>query len=160
MNPQLKPIVDLYNVNTNLFLKALDMAEEKDLFDRPLGKANSLHWVAGHLTATRFTIAKMLGLEVEFPKAQLFDYGAEPQEPSTYPTIDEIVLGWNDISEKLKDQFEKVGDDVLAGKPPFEVPGVDKTVGGMVAFLQLHESYHVGQLAYINRLHGGEKLVG
>ena len=160
MNPQLKPIVNLYNVNTNLFLKALDMANEADLYDRPLGKANSLHWIAGHLTVTRFMVAKMLGLQVEFPKAQLFEFGAEPQDPSAYPTIEEIVTGWNNISEKLKDQFEKVGDDVLAGKPPFEVPGVEKTIGALVAFLQLHESYHVGQLAYINRLHGGERLTG
>lgn len=160
MNQQLKPIVDLYNINTNLFLKALDMAEEKDIFDRPLDKANSLHWVAGHLTASRFTVAKMLGLEIEFPKAELFDNGAEPQDPSVYPTIKEIVLGWSDISEKLEILFERANDDILAGKPPFEVPGVEKTVAGMVAFLQLHESYHVGQMAYINRLHGGERLVG
>jgi len=136
------------------------MANEADLYDRPMDKANSLHWVAGHLAASRYTVAKMLGVEAEFPKAQLFDYGAEPQDPSAYPTIEEIVTGWNNISEKLKDQFEKVGDDVLVGKPPFEVPGVEKTVAGMVAFLQLHESYHVGQMAYINRLHGGERLVG
>ena len=160
MNSQLKPIADLYNVSTNLFLKALDMAEEKDLFDRPLGKANSLLWVAGHLTASRFTVAKMLGLKAEFPKAELFNFGVEPQDASVYPTIEDIVLAWSDISEKIKDQFEKVGDDVLAGKPPFEVPGVEKTVAGMVAFLQWHESYHVGQMAYINRLHGGDKLVG
>jgi hypothetical protein len=160
MNPQLKPIVDLYNVNTNLYLKALDMAEEKDLFDRPMGKANSLLWVAGHLAASRFTVANMLGLKVEFPKAELFNYGSEPTDSSAYPTIEEIVLAWNDISEKLMDQFEKVSDDVLAGKPPYDVPGVEKTVAGMVAFMQLHESYHVGQLAYINRLHGGDKLVG
>ena len=160
MNLQLKPIADLYNVNTNLFLKALDMADEKDLFDRPLGKANSLHWVAGHLTASRFTVANMLGLKAEFPKAALFNFGVEPQDPSDYPTIEEIVLAWNDISEKIEDQFKKVSDDVLAGKPPFEVPGVEKTVAGMITFLQLHESYHVGQMAYINRLHGGDKLVG
>ncbi len=160
MNAQLKAIADLYSVNTNLFLKALDMADEKNLHDRPLGKANSLLWVAGHLTASRFTVANMLGLKEEFPKAELFNYGAEPKDPSEYPSIEDIVLGWNDIAEKLMAQFEKVSDDVLAGKPPFEVPGVEKTVAGMVAFLQLHESYHVGQLAYINRLHGGDKLVG
>ena len=99
-------------------------------------------------------------MEVEFPKSKLFDYGVEPTDPSEYPSIEEIVAAWNDIAEKLKDQFEKAGDDILAGKPPFEVPGVDKTVAGMVAFLQLHESYHVGQMAYINRLHGAGKLVG
>ena len=46
------------------------------------------------------------------------------------------------------------------GEPPYSIPGIEKTTAGTLAFLSLHESYHVGQLAYILRLHGREKLVG
>jgi len=38
MNQKLKAIADLYNINTNLFLKALDMANEAALGSRASGR--------------------------------------------------------------------------------------------------------------------------
>ncbi|MEE8575662.1 MAG: DinB family protein [candidate division Zixibacteria bacterium] len=160
MNPKIEYLHLLFKVNTDLFNKALEMSANGDHFERPADKANSLHWVAGHLTNSRFTIAQMLGLKEEYEYDSLFSFGSEIKEIDAYPSLDEIKRSWEEISAKMLALFESVTDDHLASEAPFEVPGVPKRIGEMVAFLQLHDSYHVGQLAYINRLLGAERLVG
>jgi uncharacterized damage-inducible protein DinB len=54
-----------------------------------------------------------------------------------------------------------ITDEELSGAPSFtvKVDGADETVGGIVSFVALHEAYHIGQLAYVTRLLGGERLI-
>jgi uncharacterized damage-inducible protein DinB len=160
MNPRIKYVVNLYNVNQALTMKALGDAKDTDLNDRPHDKANSFAWTFGHITASRFGLAQAFGLNVEFDPNKLYERGAEITDQSAYPTVDEIKTAFDDISEKLQTLFEGLNDADLDGEPPFTVPGVEETAGGVLAFLSLHESYHVGQLAYINRLHDATQLVG
>ena len=49
---------------------------------------------------------------------------------------------------------------VLEGASPIEFPIESKTILGAIAFLALHESYHMGQLAYVRRFFDGTQLVG
>jgi uncharacterized damage-inducible protein DinB len=86
--------------------------------------------------------------------------GAEVKDPSAYPSIGEIHTSFLDISAKLKARFETLTEADLAGEPPYSIGGIEKTTAGLLAFSSLHESYHVGQLAYIIRMHGGKTLVG
>ena len=160
MNQKMTYIANLYKVNTGLVIKALEMSNASEHHTRIGDKANSFHWIAGHLTASRFTVANMLGLNEQFPNDELFSFGSEPKDPSAYQSIDEIKQAWGEIAEKLLARLEEVTDADLDGEAPFEVPGVPKKIGDLVSFLQLHESYHVGQLAYINRMQGSERLVG
>jgi hypothetical protein len=160
MNPNIKPIAELYKINSELFRKALKMASSSDLHKRPNDKGNSFHWVVGHLTVYRCFAAQLLGIKDEFPGASLFKYGAEPADPTVYPRLEEIEIEWENITTKMLTRLVEVPDEVLAEETSLEIPGVEKTVGALVCFLQLHESYHIGQLAYINRLYGGERLMG
>jgi hypothetical protein len=160
MNSNIKPVVELYKINTELFRKALKMANPSDLHKRPNDKGNSFHWVVGHLTAYRFFVAQLLGIKDEFSGASLFKYGAEPVDPSVYPHLEQIKNEWENITTKMLARLAQVPNEVLAEERSHEIPGVGKTVEALVCFMQLHESYHIGQLAYINRLHGGEQLFG
>jgi uncharacterized damage-inducible protein DinB len=160
MNPRIKLIVDLYNVNQGLALKSLGQAKPENLHVRPLDKGNSVYWVFAHITAYRYTLAKALGLDESFTWSEMFKFGSEPLDPAGYPSIDEIKSAFLDISEKLKKRFETVSEADLTKDPLFTIPGIEESFAGTLAFLSLHESYHVGQLAYLQRLHGGEKLIG
>jgi hypothetical protein len=160
MKHNIKPIVELYKINTDLFRKALKMASSSDMHKRPNDKGNSFLWVVGHLTAYRFLVAQLLGIKDEFPLANLFKYGAEPVDPSVYPGFEQIKNEWENITAKMLARLVEVPDEVLAEERSHDIPGVEKTVEALVCFMQLHESYHIGQLAYINRLHGGERLFG
>ena len=160
MIPRIKLIAELYDVSGRLALKALNEMKPDDLAARPLDKANSFQWVFGHITASRYGLAQTLGLEEKVSWEKLYEFGAELQDQTAYPSIDEIKAALDHITKKLKQRFESITEQELAGEPPFTIPGTEKSIAGNLAFLSLHESYHVGQLAYLLRLHGREKLVG
>jgi uncharacterized damage-inducible protein DinB len=160
MNSPVELIRDLYGVNTSLFMSTLEDVKETDIFIRPQDKANSLHWVAGHMTTSRYIAANILGIDDGPPWGKMFDRGAEVKDKSVYPSIAEIKTAWQDISGKIMERFDVVTDEDLAGDPPFEVPGMECTKAATLAFLHFHESYHLGQLNYTRRLCDYDRLFG
>lgn len=160
MDQSIAVVVNIYKFNTGSFLRALEGIEQSDHFVRPSDKANSLNYVAGHMTASRYLLAGSLKLDEPQPWADLFSRGAKIEENSAYPELSEITEHWHQISSKLEKRFEVVTAEDLKAEPPFTVPGIEKTVRGTIAFLSFHESYHLGQLAYIRRLLGYDQLHG
>ena len=160
MNSTLENIRDLYQLNTGLFLKELEDIKEDDLFFRPFDKGNSLHWVAGHMVTSRFSVANLIGVKDTCPWGKMFAGGAEVKEKSFYPPIEELKTAWQGISKELIERLDIVTDEDLAGDPPFEIPGMECTKAATLVFLSFHEGYHLGQLSYIRRLRDYERLFG
>jgi uncharacterized damage-inducible protein DinB len=160
MNPRIKLSVELYHLNEYLTLKALKEADAGSLDTRPLDKANSFAWIFGHITGSRFQIGKQLGLKNEFKWTELYNMRADVKEPDAYPSIDELKEAFGEICAALKGRFEELTDADLDGEPPFKIPGIEESMAGTISFMAFHEAYHVGQLAYVQRLNGGEQLVG
>jgi hypothetical protein len=50
--------------------------------------------------------------------------------------------------------------DVLAKAAPNAGFSFDGKIGGLIAFLAFHETYHVGQLSYLRKWLGYGQLVG
>jgi uncharacterized damage-inducible protein DinB len=160
MNPRIKLSVELYTLNEHLALKALGEAKPETLDDRPLDKANSFAWIFGHITGSRFQVARMIGLDKEFPWGDVYNMGTEVKSSDSYPSVDKLKAAYEEISAALKERFEELTDADLDGEPAFKIPGIEESTAGMLSFMAFHEAYHVGQLAYIQRLHGGKGLVG
>ena len=160
MNQRIKLSVELHKFNEYLTLKALGELDSEHLYERPLDRCNSFYWVIGHIVWTRYELAKALGLEETLPGGDLFEIGAEIRDPEVYPPFEELTAAYTDICAKLNTKFEVLTDAELDGTPPFKIPGIEESIAGIVSFLSFHESYHVGQLAYILRIHGGKQLVG
>ncbi|RKX26101.1 MAG: hypothetical protein DRP45_04415 [Candidatus Zixiibacteriota bacterium] len=160
MNATISAAVDSYRINTASFEQALDNIPADDTFHRPMDKGNTVNFVAGHMVASRYLVANVVGLKDEFAFGNLYDRGAKVTDNSAYPSLDEIKKAWNDITPKLMKRLEEATTEELSAKPPFEVPYVENTVGGIVSFLAWHESTHIGQLAYLGRLYGDTQLFG
>ncbi len=160
MHQSIAQIAALYNLNTQLLTKTLAGIKDEDTSTRPNDKANSANFVAGHTVSSRYSVAACLGLKEECPWGELYGMGAKIKDASEYPSMDEIKKVWADISEKIAAQLEKVDEATLNAEGAWQPPGCEKTNLGIVTFLQFHESYHIGQLAYLGRLLGGEQLFG
>lgn len=150
----------LMQLNTSLLDRMLDGISDEEAFTRPDGKANSAHFILGHLTASRYGMAGLLGNTDEPSWRSLFSRGAEIKDKSAYPSFAELKKAWQDVSEKLHDCLTHVRNEELAAPSDLEFPGVDKTIGGSLAFLHFHEAYHLGQLGYLRRLLGLEGAIG
>lgn len=160
MHPKMIHIAGLYQVTERLFDKALKSVKPDDLHTRPQDRANSFLFIAGHITASRYSVAALLGVKEVWPPMNKFEMGAQVKDPSVYPPLAEIKAAFDSITEKITARLEVVTEEELSKPAPFKIPGMEETAGGIVAFLSMHEAYHIGQLAYILRLHGGERLVG
>lgn len=161
MTPRLEYTANLYRINTGLFRRATELLTIEDVDFRPQGTGNSFRFLTGHITLYRHSIAATLGLRVAFPWTELFDLGARPLDPSKYPSMDDLSEAFNKVTDKLMGRLEKIDDAELDGAPSFrvEVPGAVNTVGGIVSFGATHEAYHIGQMAYLVRLLGGDRLI-
>lgn len=160
MHQSIAAVSDLYKLGTKMFEKTLDGFDDARQFERPGDKANSVNWIAGHMTTSRYGVAAALGLEDKCPWGDLYNVAVEADKPSKYPPLEEIKAAWGDISAKILKGFEEVSEDQLAGKPTWEPPEVEQSNRGVVAVLSLHENYHMGQLGYLRKLHGLERAFG
>jgi len=160
MNSAMAPLIEIYRANNMLLFNAVKDVKEQHIGVRPDDKANSILWIAGHLTASRFFVMSMAGHDEKCAWGELFGGEIKPGDEDKYPAMSEITDTWNKISKTLLNTLTNATDEALKGKPPFDFPVEDKTNLGGLAFMPLHESYHVGQLAYIRRLLGYNQLVG
>jgi len=160
MDPTISAISSLFHTNDQLFHRALDGIDREHLLQRPHDGSNPLIWIAGHATTSRASLTKMLGESVENPWSELFKRGATIDSNVSYPEIQEIVSLWEDVTEKLMTRLKALTDEELAQPATFPVPAGDKTQRGAIVFLNYHETYHIGQMAYLRKWLGHSQLVG
>ena len=114
----------------------------------------------GHMVWARSRALKLLGTSWTAPWLQQFERGAKPTDAVKYPQADEIVLAWEELSTIFPLALEAARSEAMAAPAPEPSPSFDGTIGGMVSFLAMHETYHVGQVVYVRRLLGHERVVG
>ena len=160
MNPRVAPLIDLYNLNTNLVNKTLKDLSDDVAHKRINDKGSSLHWIIGHIANSRHYVGGLFNAGTEFANSELYNGGTPLKEPSDYPPIEEIRQIFESVTEKFIKRLSEITDDDIHKKLEKKLPVKDDTMLGAIAFFSLHESYHVGQLSYIRRQLGMDGLTG
>lgn len=160
MDSVIAAVVPLFRASDQLYHRVLEGIKREDLLRRPHDDSNPLIWIAGHAMTSRATLTKMIGELVENQWSDIFARGSKVDSATTYPEISEIVLLWDRVTEKLMARLELLGDEELAKPTSFPVPTGDKTKRGAIVFLNYHETYHIGQMAYLRKWLGYSQLVG
>jgi len=75
-------------------------------------------------------------------------------EMKSFPPVDAVDAAWRQVSDLLLQRFPALSAAALGEESTQEFPVEDRTVMGGIAFLLLHESFHIGQLAYLRRCVG------
>jgi uncharacterized damage-inducible protein DinB len=126
----------------------------------PQDGSNPLIWIAGHLLTSRVSLTRLAGERVENPWSNIFARGATLDANVTYPEISDIVALWDTTTQSLMKRLEELDDATLSEQASFPVPTSDKTKRGAIVFLNFHETYHIGQMAYLRKWLGYSQLVG
>lgn len=113
--------------------------------------SNHLTWVAGHIVVMRALAPRLLGQEWSAPWQQLFRSGRQAVAPEQYPDAAEIKRAWHEVSGKLSAALENASAEALAQPAPQKEFSLDGKVGGAIALLALHETYHFGQVGYLRK---------
>jgi hypothetical protein len=160
MNIDFSNIVGSFKTNADLVSKLLSTVPRDQWLSQPADHSNHPLWILGHITVTRGTALKVLGGTWTARWAALFDRGAKLTEPANYPSIEEIKRAWEEVTPLLMSALAEASPEVLATPARQGIPSFDRMIGGTIAFLGFHETYHVGQLAYLNKWLGGGQIVG
>jgi hypothetical protein len=160
MNADFLNIASMFKTNTDLFKKVIQGIPPDRWLTTPGNDSNHLMWIAGHVVVGRATVLKTLGSEWSAPWPGLFARGAKLVDPEQYPGPAEIGRAWDEVSDKLSASLSSVWGDTLAKPVSKGLPSLDGKIGGTIAFFSLHETYHVGQMAYLRKWLGYGQVVG
>lgn len=137
----------LFKLNSAMLAKVSEGITPEEWTRRPSDTANSMLWIAGHLLWARSRCARMLGSQWEQEWMKQFERGAKPGDGASYPTPETLMAAWKEVTEELQTGLERATEETLEREA--HRPSLNGKVSGMVYFLASHESYHMGQLAYL-----------
>ncbi|MGC2195258.1 MAG: DinB family protein [Terriglobales bacterium] len=151
MSTDFATIASMFNTNAQAFEKATEGVPAEKWLVRPGNDSNHLAWITGHVVVHRAIVAKILGFEWSAPWEKLFARGAQLVAPEQYPDAGEIRRSFQEVSEKVASVLPGMSAEILRKPVPKEQPSLDGTVGGSIALLCLHETFHVGQMTYLRK---------
>ena len=160
MPPEFVTTAHIYKRNEALLAKAIEGLTAEQWTRRPQDSCNCALWIVGHIAWARSRALKLLGVTWTAPWLTQFERGSKPEDASLYPSCDEVLAAWQELSASLPPALEAAPADAMATPAPPPSPSFDGTVGGMVSFLAMHETYHVGQIVYLRRFLGHDRVVG
>ena len=159
MDDRLYGVVDTFRVNAALMKKFTEDLEESE-WSYAGTKANSIAWIAGHVTLSRKTILKTLGAANSVSAWEaMVKRGSEKGRDDLTPFRDEIVASYFDAVERADELLEQVTAAQLDEKIGRKLPNGSDTVLGMLSFIAFHEAYHLGQISML-RIELGKKTIG
>ena len=142
----------IFNLNTRLFQNALEGIAEKQAKERISDHNNPVSWLAAHTVWARYNTCAMLGKPVaKNPYEGLFENFKPFDAAANYGTLADAKAEWQKASDLLKEALASVTEEHLAADCPLKSPIGDFTFGGTVAFLAQHESYDIGQIAFLKK---------
>jgi len=151
MEPGVKPLAALFDLNTDLLLNCLDGLSDIEARHRLETGGNSIIFLAEHLTDTRHFLVARLGHTLANPVARYLADVRSIDEITEWPTVEEIRSAWQAVSAHLQSVLTGLTATELAEPNAHRFPVDDTTRLGMLAFLAQHDSYHLGQIGFIRR---------
>jgi len=159
-HPAIASLAFIFASNDSLAERTFQGVADTDFWKRPTAQSNPLLWILGHMVATRAQLLKILGDDVDTGWDATFARGAALQDADAYPSRAAIQEVGRDINARLYARLAAMSEaDVSRPATRSFTPAV-QTVGQQVAFLAMHDTYHVGQLAYVRKALGYPGVVG
>ena len=151
MESQVAPLASLFDLNTDLLVNCLDGLSDIDAQRRLETGGNSVTFLAGHLTESRHFLVTRLGHPLSNPLARYLADVRSIEEIQSWPSLEEIRPAWLAVSAHLQSVLGELTSAELAEPNSHQFPVSDSSRLGMIAFLVQHDSYHLGQIAFLRR---------
>lgn len=148
------PLAVVVDLNTRLFLNSIDGLDDAHAAMRPNQHTNSVAFIAGHLVETRAWMGRYVGADTPAPFGGVLEHATSFDAVGVFPALAEIRRAWQATSDRVWARLQTMRVADLGAASSQRFPGVPATILGGIAFLVQHESYHVGQLAYLRKYLG------
>lgn len=151
MDPRLAPLAGTARLNTRLFLNCLDGVEDATGLRRLSDRTNHMTFLGAHLVGARAYLAGLLGQDTGYSFEAMLSAVNSIEEAEELPGLDEIRREWRSVSARVLEGLESTSAAALDEVQEHGFPIDDPTLAGKVAFLLQHDSYHIGQLAFLRK---------
>jgi uncharacterized damage-inducible protein DinB len=151
MDPRVAPLAGIFELNTDLLLNCLDGLSQDEAQRRLDGGGNSIIFLAAHLADTRHFLLGRLGHPLTNPFSRYLADAQSIEDIGEWPTLEEVRRAWLAVSAQLWDALANLESGAIERTGAHRFPVSDSSPLGMLAFLAQHDSYHVGQAAFIRR---------
>lgn len=158
MHLALKPINEIIRVNNYMFGLGFEGVEEELARKQLQPNANSLTWIMGHVASVRFYLLGLTGVEEKCPWGDMFELSILKVDQTKFPSLNEIKSVWESQAEKLESSLANFPESRFSDAVPFKLPTQEQTVLSALAFLAMHESYHIGQMSTQRRMLGIDSI--
>lgn len=135
--------------NTAYLEKAVAGIPPEQWLSRPNSHSNHLTWIVGHALWARQALLSRIGTEWPHPGLQVFARGVKIDPHAVYPAPEALLAGWRECSAVLASTLENITAEALAAPAPPGPPTPDGKVSGFIGVLAWHDTYHLGQIAYL-----------
>jgi uncharacterized damage-inducible protein DinB len=150
-----------YQFNSRTLKETVSDLSPEEWLKRPDDKLNHIAWIVGHMAYCRGRILHFIGTEWAPPALEeLFIRGSKLQPDSAYPLPESLLRLWSESGRAMAAAFESVPEDLLAQPAPQGRTSLDGKVSGMLGFMAIHETYHLGQVSYLRGWLGHKRLMG
>jgi uncharacterized damage-inducible protein DinB len=149
-----------YRFNSDFLAKMVGDLSPEEWLNRPNEKANHIAWIVGHVMWARRDVLIRLDKQWSPPWLDLFAKGGKCSDGAPYPSSDALLDAWREVSSILASALGSVSEEVLSQPAKNGPPSPDGKISGVVNFLAIHETYHVGQVSYLRGWLGHMGLMG
>lgn len=154
------PLANIFATNDSFINRSIAGLSEDDLWHRPTSQCNPIFWLLGHVVHTRGAALRMLGDDFRTGWGDKFQRGSSIQDRTFYPSFSEVERFRVETKDRLATRLATVTDEHLSREATGHALPNCRIVADQIAFLGLHEAYHVGQMAYVRKMLGREGIVG
>ena len=149
-----------YRFNSRFLKQTVGDLAPEEWLKRPGDKTNHIAWIVGHMTLGRSRVLHFMGAEWTQPQLDIFGRGKKLLEDSAYPSPESLLSTWSEAGHAMAAAFERVSDDFLSQPAAQGPPSLDGKISGIVNFMAIHETYHLGQASYVRSWLGHKGLMG
>jgi uncharacterized damage-inducible protein DinB len=136
-----------------------DLSPEEWL-QRPSDNSNHISWIVGHVIWARKAVLTRLETEWSQPWLSSFARGVKCNDETAFPPPDTLKNNWIEVSGVLATALDGASEDVLSTPSTQGPPSADGKISGVINFLAIHETYHLGQASYLRSWLGHKGLMG
>ena len=161
LSPRLTVASQSFNMNSSILKQSVAGLTDDEWLKRPCDHSNNMLWIAGHVTWARAMVLARLGDKWVLPWMQQYARGQKCVDSPDAVSPKAVMDAWDEACGRLYAAMESASEELLdtpASQPG--PPSADGKISGTVNFMALHETYHVGQVAYLRSWLGKPGAMG
>lgn len=155
-------LISQFDLHHKWYNNALEDLSDAETNQRVHDDTNMNHvkYLAGHLLNAEYNFAKLANVNVEVKWNDLFAAMGQTKarDDVPYPRIEEIKEEWDKIYAPIREGLTELTAEELNEAPTSPFDQIGETRGEALAFLNHHQTYHIGQMGILRKGLGKEPM--